>query len=133
VLTECDIARLSSRIAEGYRPLVVGTFGSYAVGLAKPRSDLDLFVIRQTTEKPPARARAVLRLLFGVLHPLDVHVFTPGEFEETAYQDLSFTWLIARQARLYFWTPEALKLVPSLSAAVDRSRGADGRQLHDSP
>jgi hypothetical protein len=34
-------------------------------------------VIKETPENPEARARAVSRLLFGVLHPLDVHVFTP--------------------------------------------------------
>ena len=54
------------------------------------------------------------RLLFGVLHPLDVHVFTPAEFEDSAYEPLSFAWVIARQARLYHWTEEARQRVPSL-------------------
>lgn len=36
--------------------------------------------------------------------PLDVHVFTPEEFDDTAYDELSFTWAIARQARLYYWS-----------------------------
>ena len=52
--------------------------------------------------------------LFGVLHPLDVHVFTPEEFEETACEVLSFAWVIVRQARLYHWTEAAARLVPSL-------------------
>jgi len=114
MLTENDIARISRRIVEAYAPLVVGTFGSYAVGSARDRSDLDLLVIKQTPEPPAARARVVQRLLFGVLHPLDVHVFTPEEFEETAYAEFSFTWYIARQARLYHWTEQARCLVPSL-------------------
>jgi predicted nucleotidyltransferase len=92
----------------------VGTFGSYAVGTARNRSDLDLFVIKETPETAAARARAVRRLLFGILHPLDVHVFTSGEFEDTVNEELSFTWVIARQARLYHWTEEARRLVPSL-------------------
>jgi len=33
----------------------------------------------------------VQRLLFGILQPLDVHVFTPEEFEDTVYEELSFT------------------------------------------
>gem|GEM_PF-6090726 len=74
-----------------YAPLIVGTFGSYAVGTARDRSDLDLFVIKETPESPAARARAVQRLLFGILQPLDVHVFTPEEFEDTVYEELSFT------------------------------------------
>jgi predicted nucleotidyltransferase len=114
MLTENDIARISRRVVEAYAPLVVGTFGSYAIGTASERSDLDLFVIRESCDQPATRARSLHRVLFGVLHPLDVHVFTPEEFEETAYDVLSFTWVIARQARLYHWTEAAARLVPSL-------------------
>jgi len=114
MLTENDILRLTERIVKGYAPLAVGTFGSYAVGLAREQSDLDLFVIKRTLHQPPARARAVQRLIFGTLHPVDVHVFTPDEFEDSVCRELSFTWVIARQARLYHWTVEAARLVPSL-------------------
>jgi predicted nucleotidyltransferase len=116
MLTENDIVRISRRIADAYHPIAVGVFGSYATGLAGDRSDLDVFVIKETTERSERRARAVQRLLFGFLHPIEVHVFTPAEFEETAYELLSFTWVIARQARLYYWTEAANKLVPSLVA-----------------
>lgn len=114
MLTENDITRISGRIVKAYGPLVVGTFGSYAIGTARNESDLDVFVIKETREPSKARTRAVLRLLFGILHPLDVHVFTPEEFESTVCEELSFTWFIARQARLYHWTEDAEKLVPSL-------------------
>jgi predicted nucleotidyltransferase len=127
MLTDHDIARLSRRVVEAYAPLVVGTFGSYAVGNARDRSDLDLVVIKETPEAPAARARAVQRLLFGVFHPLDVHVFTPEEFEDTVYEELSFTWIIARQARLYHWTDEARTLVPSL---LRRSAGTATSPVH---
>ena len=49
-----------------------------------------------------------------MLHPLDIHVFTPEEFEESAYEALSFAWVIARQARIYHWTEAAKQRVPSL-------------------
>jgi predicted nucleotidyltransferase len=101
MLTENDMARIADRIALHFASLVVGVFGSYAIGLARNRSDLDLFVIKDCAERPPARQLPVRRLLFGVLHPLDIDVFTPEEFEETASMQLSFTWNIARQARLY--------------------------------
>jgi predicted nucleotidyltransferase len=114
MLTENDIVRISRRIVETYAPLAIGTFGSYAIDAANERSDLDLFLIKRTYEKPEVRARAVRRLLFGVLHPVDVHVFTPEEFEDTVYEELSFTWVIVRQARIYYWTEEASRLVPSL-------------------
>lgn len=115
MLTEGDIARIFRRIVEAHAPMAAGIFGSYAVGRASERSDLDVFVIKDSLERPGARARTVQRALFGVLHPLDIHVFTPQEFEETAYTELSFTWVISRQARLYHWSDAAAQTLPSLT------------------
>jgi hypothetical protein len=84
------------------------------VGSTRDRNDLDLLVIKDAPEPPAARARAVQRLLFGVFHRLDVHVFTPEEFEDAVHEELSFAWFIAKQARLYYWTEEAGRQVPSL-------------------
>jgi len=122
MLSDRDIQRIISRIVSGCRPLAAGTFGSYAVGLARESSDLDLFVIQRTTLPKGARRRAMYRHLFGVMHPLDVHVFTPEEFEADAREELSFAWIIARQARLYYWTTEATLQVPALHVpAAERS------------
>ncbi|HEY4239642.1 MAG TPA: nucleotidyltransferase domain-containing protein [Kofleriaceae bacterium] len=115
MLTEGDITRIATRIATGYAPLVVGTFGSYALGTPKPTSDLDVFVIKDTRESPAARRNAVMRLLFGVLHKVDVHVFTPAEFESTVDERLSFAWVIVRQARIYCWHDKAGCATPSLA------------------
>ena len=118
MLTDADIERIVARIVEGCRPLATGTFGSYAVGLARETSDLDLFVIQRTALPKSARSRAICRHLFGVMHPLDVHVFTPEEFEADAQEELSFAWIIARQARVYHWTAEAATAVPALQASA---------------
>lgn len=118
MLTENDIRRVVGRIVTGYGPLVVGTFGSYAVGVARPESDLDLFVIKSTPQASADRRRSVRRLLFGMLHPFDVHVFTPQEFEDTAYEELSFAWIIVRQARIYHRAAEAEQVVPSLRSPL---------------
>jgi predicted nucleotidyltransferase len=114
MLTDSDIARISERIVGAFSPLAVGTFGSYAIGSAREKSDLDLFVIKRTAQRPEASTHAVRRLLVSVFHPLDIRVFTAPEFEGTVYNYLSFTWVVARQARLYHWTEEAALLVPSL-------------------
>jgi predicted nucleotidyltransferase len=116
MLSEADIARIARRIVSHDAPLAVGIFGSYAVGSASAGSDLDLFVIKDSPQRPSERRLAMRRVLFGVLHPLDLHVFTPAEFEGSAYENLSFAWVIARQARLYHWTEEARQRVPSLFA-----------------
>jgi predicted nucleotidyltransferase len=119
MFTDADIARITSRIVHGYAPVVVGSFGSYAMGTARAQSDLDIFVIKQTAEDALTRRRVVQRLLFGVLYPLDIHVFTPSEFEGAAGEELSFAWVIARQAKLYYWSDDARRLVPALSLAFD--------------
>jgi predicted nucleotidyltransferase len=114
MLTDSDIARISERIVGAFSPLAVGTFGSYAIGSAREKSDLDLFVIKRNAQRPEASTHAVRRLLMSVFHPMDIRVFTAAEFERTVYDYLSFTWVVAKQARLYHWTEEAAFLVPSL-------------------
>src|ERR1035438_2405033 len=120
MLTENDIAAISRRIVDACAPLAVGTFGSYATGSACSHSDLDLFIIKRGS-RSAATARAFRCLLFDVLHPVDLHVFTAEEFEESVYRYLSFTWVIARQARVYYWTDDAGRFVPSL---LPRSPGS---------
>jgi predicted nucleotidyltransferase len=121
MLTENDIARIARRIVAAHSPLAVGTFGSYATGNAHNGSDLDLFIIRKPSGPRLPTAHAIHRLLIGVLHPLDVHVFTPREFEDTVYDEQSFTWIIVRQARLYHWLEVAGKAVPSLAPRAELS------------
>ena len=118
MLAEADIKRIAADIVRAGPRLAVGVFGSYGVGAQRARSDLDLFVIADTPLPPAARRREIQRVLFAVLHPLDIHVFTPEEFEAEAYEHLSFAWVIVRQARLYHWTAEARRRVPSLHAAM---------------
>lgn len=119
MLSENDIARIADRITLHFVPLATGVFGSYAIGAAHERSDLDLFIIKKRGEWPTTTRHAVRRLLFGVLHPLDIQVFTPVEFEEAANEALSFAWVIVGQARLYHWKEEAIRLVPSLFVRPD--------------
>ncbi|WP_082661760.1 nucleotidyltransferase domain-containing protein [Terracidiphilus gabretensis] len=114
MLTENDIVRISQRIVSAYGPLAVATFGSYAIGCAHERSDLDLLVIMASSQSPALRAWDVRRLLFDVICPLDIHVFTAQGFEDSVYEELSFTWVIARQARLYHWSEDLKLAVASL-------------------
>ena len=124
MLTEGDIQQIVARIVSGYSPPAVAIFGSYAIGTATERSDLDILVIKATGHPWRGRAHQVRRLLFGVLSPLDVCVFTPEEFEEDVEEELSFGWVIVRQARVYHWTEAAARLVPTLARRVGASDGS---------
>jgi predicted nucleotidyltransferase len=105
---------MTQRIVARFNPLVVGLFGSYAIGTAHAQSDLDLFMIRATPGQTGRDRIAVRRLLEGVMHPLDIHVFTAEGFEEEAAEALSFAWVIVRQARVTHAAPAARVLVASL-------------------
>ena len=118
MLTEADISRIAARVAVAYQPLAVGVFGSYATGTATSRSDLDLLVITKPGGAVAVDSRAVRRLLFDVLHPVDVQVLDPAEFEQTVRDYQSFAWVIVRQARLYHWDLEAYQVLPSLASRV---------------
>jgi predicted nucleotidyltransferase len=125
VLTDGDIARLARTIVRGYRCLAVAVVGSYAIGAARAYSDLDLLVIAESHHQRLRRERDVRRLLTGVLHPVDVIVLTPAEFEADAATEHAFTWTLARQARMLWWSPQAARAVPSLvpaAAAADLGR-----------
>jgi predicted nucleotidyltransferase len=122
MLSENDLARIAARIVSKSAPVAVGVFGSYAIGSAHEGSDLDLVVIQRTAGPSKGRRQAMRRILFGVLHPMDILIYTPEEFEGTVYEHLSFEWVIAGQARLYYWTEDAPRLVPSLF--VQKARAA---------
>ncbi|WP_375758783.1 nucleotidyltransferase domain-containing protein [Corallococcus exercitus] len=102
MLTERDIHQIVERVVQGYAPDLVGLFGSYAIGRSTQASDLDLLVIKRTAEPVHARVAAVRSQLVGVLHPMDIVVVTPEEFEARRREEYSFTWVVARQAKVLF-------------------------------
>jgi predicted nucleotidyltransferase len=126
MLSENDIARIAERIARNLNPFAVGIFGSYAIGTAHERSDLDLFVIKEGREPHGMRQHAVRRQLFHVLQRVDIQVFSPTEFEEAARERMSFAWIIVRQARIYYWTEEAQRRMPLLAAKAVPQLSAAG-------
>ncbi len=77
--TITDIAR---KIAESLNPEKIILFGSYAWGKPDKDSDLDLFVIMESTERPIKRAASIRRLLMDGYVPMDILVRTPEELRD---------------------------------------------------
>jgi predicted nucleotidyltransferase len=73
--------RLSGALARAGAQRAVA-FGSYARGTADAFSDLDLAVVLETTAPRLERPRLLDELYRAIPLPLDLLVFTPGEFEE---------------------------------------------------
>src|SRR5436305_11010021 len=102
MLTPAEIDTLVRRIVARIKPRKVIVFGSYAKGTATARSDLDLFLIKETDLPRAHRADALKPILAQALIPVDVHVYTPEEVEELGKEPLSFIQSILRTGRVVF-------------------------------
>ncbi len=75
------IFNILERLVAGYAPQKVILFGSYAYGNPHPDSDIDLLIIKETSQRYIDRWVAVRRLLSDPQRtfPLETLVLTPGE------------------------------------------------------
>jgi len=74
-----EIKLLVSKIAEKYSPDRVYLFGSYAWGNPTADSDVDLFIVKNTSKPQKKRRRELRSLLFGSGVPFDLFIYTPNE------------------------------------------------------
>lgn len=72
---------------KAYQPEKIILFGSYAYGKPNRDSDVDIAIIKSTSDSFHERQKKV-RLLMRTTTPVDVFVFTPEEFEKAAKNNL---------------------------------------------
>lgn len=70
-----------------YNPEKIILFGSYAYGKPTENSDVDLVIIKNTTE-PFLERQKHARSLLRTTTPVDIFVFTPSEFEKASSNNL---------------------------------------------
>jgi len=100
-----SIEVLVHRLVEGYQPERVLLFGSQAAGTARPHSDVDLLVIKQTSERFLDRLDSAL-VAMDPDRAVDVLVYTPDEFAEMQARGSPFLSRALRGAReLYVRQP----------------------------
>jgi predicted nucleotidyltransferase len=102
MLTEKEIEKLIDRIAKRIQPEKIIIFGSYAKGAATIRSDLDILVINETELPMANRADDLKPVLFNLLIPVDVHVYTPEEVKEYGKESFSFLNSILKSGKIVF-------------------------------
>jgi predicted nucleotidyltransferase len=75
------IQDIVARLRSGYAPEKIILFGSYAHGTPRPGSDIDLLIIKRTSERFIDRWVTVRRILSDPSRkvPLETIVLTPGE------------------------------------------------------
>ena len=102
MLTETEIARLVQEIVARLDPQAVMVFGSYAKGTATSKSDLDLFVIKDTHVPMVNRSAPLAAIVAHQLINVDVHVYTPEEVEEFQREPMSFVSSVLKSGKTIF-------------------------------
>ncbi len=102
MLTEDEIKRLVRRIVNRVEPYKVIVFGSYAKGNATKRSDLDLFVIKDTFLPMARRNEDIRSLLANLPIAVDVHVYTPEEVEEYGSEKYTFVHSVLKTGKVIY-------------------------------
>lgn len=75
-----ELKNLTKEVVEKYKPEKIFLFGSFAQDKVTSDSDLDLLIIKDTSQKRGAdRIREVWRLL-SKGYPADILVYKPSEF-----------------------------------------------------
>ena len=96
------ISNIVFRIATNVNPDKIFLFGSYATGLANEDSDIDLLVIKETSEPKFKRSIEIQRLLIGSKLPVDIVVYTNDEFENEKVKNYSFVNTAIQGAQLMY-------------------------------
>jgi len=94
-----DIVR---RIVETAQPERIILFGSRARGDARPDSDFDVLVIKQSDEPRYRRDAPLYVALAGLDAPVDVMVYTPEEVREWSGVPLAFITTAIREGRVVY-------------------------------
>jgi len=90
------------RIAQALQPEKIILFGSYAYGTPTPDSDVDLFVVMETSASGAERSWAVSRLLIPRPFPVDILVRTPQEIEQALEKGDFFIKEIVTQGEVLY-------------------------------
>jgi predicted nucleotidyltransferase len=80
-LLEAELHRYVAVLRECYDPRSIWVFGSMATGTVHEWSDIDLVIVKETTQRFLERSKEVLQLLRPQVG-LDVLIYTPAEFDQ---------------------------------------------------
>lgn len=85
-----DIQEIVKQITQFYHPEKLILFGSAATDTMNENSDVDLIVVKQTTEPKHKRSASIYKHLMALKTPLDIVVYTPKEYDEDVKNPYSF-------------------------------------------
>jgi uncharacterized protein len=106
-VTEELLAEITRRIVESFHPHKVILFGSYAYGAPHRDSDLDLFVIMDSDERPAPRGIPVYNAAKVPFLPMDLLVRTPEEVEQRLQVGDHFVREVLEKGRVLYASDRA--------------------------
>jgi predicted nucleotidyltransferase len=108
VMMEAELNALLDAIVQKlkkhFAPPKVILYGSYAYGNPEPDSDLDLLIIKETSERFIDRWQAVRRILSDPnrMTPIETLVLTPGEISDRIARGDQFIAEIMKKGRVLY-------------------------------
>ena len=83
MLSQTNIQQLVQEIVKGYQPEKIYLFGSYANGTPNAESDIDLFIIKNTSKTRKDRTIELLNSLkyYPANSGVDFIIYTPEELQ----------------------------------------------------
>lgn len=104
MVSEADIRWMVQEIVETCRPSQIYIFGSYAIGTANARSDLDLLIIQHSHLPRHRRGAGMRGKLARIAVDVDLVFVTPHELREELARASSMMSAILPSARLVYST-----------------------------
>jgi uncharacterized protein len=101
-VTDEILAEIVRRIVEKFDPEKIILFGSYAYGRPHQDSDVDLFVVMESTVSRAERSVGVSELILPRPFPLDIIVYTPEEVTQALAKNNYFIQEILTQGRVLY-------------------------------
>jgi predicted nucleotidyltransferase len=102
--SEREIERIVKRIAEGYQPAKVILFGSHAWGQPTEDSDIDLLIVKETSDRFIDRWAKVRELIADPTRriPVEPIVMTPEELDRRIARGDQFFQRIVTDGKLLY-------------------------------
>jgi predicted nucleotidyltransferase len=105
-VTDQILAEIVRRIVEKFDPEKIILFGSYAYGQPHADSDVDLFVVMESTLSAAYRSLEICRLIRPRPFPVDIIVKTPQEVAQALHKGDYFIKEIVERGRVLFERPQ---------------------------
>ena len=102
MIDKLTILNIVNKIATNINPDKIFLFGSYVNKQANEDSDIDLLIIKDTSEPKYKRSIEIQRLLIGSKTPVDIVVYTNDEFENEKLKKFSFINSVIQEAQLIY-------------------------------